>query len=138
MLGNTSHSASGTPSHLLPGPLDALGGQLLALSKSPGRHFFSASSSFGLSTNKTSRELPSLSAITPFDHLNFVDLKTDDGRLKCPICCLLCRDKCVLRNHYRVHSGEKPFACPFCPYKANQKSSLKTHILLQHKSLAVE
>lgn len=131
MLGNITNTATGASSHLPPAPLVALDGQMLALGKTPSGHFLSSPSRFQQNTKM-------MSSVTPFDQLNFVDLKMDAGRFKCPICCLLCRDKCVLRNHYRVHSGEKPFACPFCPYKANQKSSLKTHILLQHKSLMSE
>ncbi|XP_063864172.1 longitudinals lacking protein, isoforms H/M/V-like isoform X2 [Scylla paramamosain] len=46
--------------------------------------------------------------------------------------CLDC-DKCFpskwkLKRHSRVHTGEKPFACELCPYRASQKPVLQTHM----------
>lgn len=29
-------------------------------------------------------------------------------------------------------SGEKPFCCQFCPYRASQKGNLKTHVQSVH------
>ncbi|XP_050686871.1 longitudinals lacking protein, isoforms H/M/V-like isoform X10 [Eriocheir sinensis] len=38
-------------------------------------------------------------------------------------------------KHYRTHTGEKPFQCPKCPYKATQKAHLTTHMFGRHREL---
>nr|XP_027211434.1 broad-complex core protein isoforms 1/2/3/4/5-like [Penaeus vannamei] len=57
----------------------------------------------------------------------------------CDFSCPLCgkefhgvRQRRNLKRHLMIHWGEKPFHCPFCPHRSNQKSNLKTHILKAH------
>ncbi|XP_050728469.1 broad-complex core protein isoforms 1/2/3/4/5-like isoform X11 [Eriocheir sinensis] len=38
-----------------------------------------------------------------------------------------------MKRHLMIHRGEKPFLCPFCPHRANQKGNLKYHILAVHQ-----
>ncbi|XP_050728522.1 longitudinals lacking protein, isoforms A/B/D/L-like isoform X19 [Eriocheir sinensis] len=38
-----------------------------------------------------------------------------------------------LERHLMVHTGEKPFQCPFCPHRTNRKDALKGHIAALHK-----
>ncbi|KAK4309643.1 hypothetical protein Pmani_018754 [Petrolisthes manimaculis] len=40
----------------------------------------------------------------------------------------------LLRRHSLIHTGEKPHACPNCPYRTNQKCNLNMHIATVHRA----
>ena len=54
----------------------------------------------------------------------------------CNKCKLSCPSRSTFIRHYRIHTGEKPFACPYCQYRANQKVNLNMHIVNKHKNLS--
>ncbi|KAK4309629.1 hypothetical protein Pmani_018740 [Petrolisthes manimaculis] len=44
------------------------------------------------------------------------------------------RQRRNLKRHMMIHWGDKPFQCPFCIHRTNQKSNLKTHMLKAHRA----
>ncbi|XP_063864180.1 longitudinals lacking protein, isoforms H/M/V-like isoform X10 [Scylla paramamosain] len=58
------------------------------------------------------------------------------GSYKTSFICAFCQKgfnhKGNFMKHYRTHTGEKPFQCPKCPYKATQKAHLTTHMVGRH------
>uniref|UniRef100_A0A1Y1K5I5 Uncharacterized protein n=1 Tax=Photinus pyralis TaxID=7054 RepID=A0A1Y1K5I5_PHOPY len=72
-------------------------------------------------------------------HLRQLDLlpvvsKNAFGRYECHICERRFKQKCQLRDHFNVHTGDKPYKCDFCnPVRGfTQTSSLYVHIRRVH------
>ena len=50
----------------------------------------------------------------------------------CQICGKMFRSFWHLTRHFRTHTGERPYSCPFCSYAATQSGDLKRHFLALH------
>ena len=60
----------------------------------------------------------------------------DDDRI-CKVCGRVCPFPCEMIKHMRTHTGERPFPCPYCPYRATQTNNLKRHIMSNHPDVYV-
>lgn len=50
----------------------------------------------------------------------------------CHICNKHFANKSNLNMHYRVHTGERPFRCKYCSYKASKAFNLRSHVMRKH------
>ena len=62
--------------------------------------------------------------------------ENEEGDHRCPYCDKLFKRKSDLKRHVRVHTGERPYACLYCSYRATQKGDLNKHHFSQHKVTA--
>jgi len=53
---------------------------------------------------------------------------TGEKPYACSICSYRAAEKGSLTTHMRTHTGEKPYACSICSYRAARKSNLTTHM----------
>lgn len=68
----------------------------------------------------------------PDPNMNADPGNTRTYTLKCPYCDKLFIYPAKLASHVRTHTGEKPYGCPFCPYRATQQGNLNRHVKIRH------
>ncbi|XP_064093122.1 longitudinals lacking protein, isoforms H/M/V-like isoform X23 [Macrobrachium nipponense] len=78
-------------------------------------------------------------ALTEEDHLHYKDgdedhfFKLGEGsRYMCNFCPRSSFKKEDMRRHVRIHTGEKPFMCNHCSYRATQKAHVIGHMKRKH------
>lgn len=54
------------------------------------------------------------------------------GKWMCPFCSKLMESSRNVKRHILIHTGEKPFSCPYCQKSCNQKYALNDHIKRIH------
>ena len=58
-------------------------------------------------------------------------LTTNTSNNQCPYCSFC---GAGLSRHLRIHTGERPYKCPFCTYAAIQRSDVNKHIKRKHNN----
>ncbi|XP_018023167.1 protein tramtrack, beta isoform isoform X38 [Hyalella azteca] len=87
------------------------------------------------SLTQSTSEVRSVAGAVPFEQLPPCPATATPGMIYgCPVCGKEFYYKNDFRRHYMTHSGEKPFMCPFCPYKARFNSSIKKHCWSRHRT----
>ncbi|KAL1466346.1 hypothetical protein MTO96_042798 [Rhipicephalus appendiculatus] len=58
---------------------------------------------------------------------------TGERPYKCDYCPSTFRQKIHLTHHARLHTGERPFKCQLCPWDFARKTDLTRHVRKTHK-----
>lgn len=65
-------------------------------------------------------------------------IKIAQGQFACPLCSLVMSCQAHVRRHLLIHTGEKPYGCPYCPSRFNRKGNCDSHIRNVHKSFNLD
>lgn len=68
----------------------------------------------------------------PFEELPIINATGLNMKYSCVVCRMEFADRGRYRHHYMIHTGEKPYACLTCPYRARQVGCLNRHIKQRH------
>ena len=55
-------------------------------------------------------------------------IRIDSKKYACPICSIVMRSPSVVRDHVRIHTGERPFGCALCDLSFRRKEDLTRHM----------
>lgn len=70
--------------------------------------------------------------LLPVALLDLNQLMTENRCYRCPGCGREIREKVDFIRHYMIHTGERPYCCNYCSYKATRKFTLIRHVKSIH------
>ncbi|KAH3859694.1 hypothetical protein DPMN_102514 [Dreissena polymorpha] len=59
-------------------------------------------------------------------------MQSPSKKHKCSVCSRGFTRPAEVVRHMRIHTGEKPYPCPACGHRFNQKSAMKSHYMKIH------
>lgn len=93
----------------------------------PSRNFFNFDNDFTSSRKKAWEKYMEIVQTPEASKLQSDEANRPDPN-KCPLCNRILSCRSALRQHYRTHTGERPFRCRICGRSFTTKGNLKTHI----------
>ncbi|XP_050728506.1 longitudinals lacking protein, isoforms H/M/V-like isoform X6 [Eriocheir sinensis] len=137
--GSLASSSTSFPHHSFAGPSGYQPGDLAGWQGDGSSIGFPPHLNFSTSESSSQQNAPgasvggntgSPSLVAPLQ-----EVAGQDGCASCAVCGKVFKGhkyKFRLRRHMIIHTGEKPFACPYCPHRANIRNNLTRHIFFQH------
>lgn len=125
-----AENSKGDPNHFLELTLGS--SPRISSVHSPQANTVHSRSDVFASTSKASTA-SSAGGVIPFNQLVHTLIPKDPRKkFVCPVCL---KESCSmndLRRHYMIHTGEKPYPCPHCPYRSRFSKNVRTHIFYKH------
>ncbi|XP_068237702.1 protein tramtrack, alpha isoform-like isoform X23 [Palaemon carinicauda] len=135
-----SHPSFAGPSSYQPGDLAGWQGDVSSMGF-PSHLNFSASDSSSQQNAPGGQVLGWQSTgLTHQSHLPTPSSSSHIGGVQCFVCGKVfngSKQKFRLQRHMIIHTGQKPFHCPYCPHRSNIKQNLDVHIKVKHRSLFI-